>query len=55
MSLPVTSNPFAPAKSPMPPARFVPALAMIRLLAMRTPSFWLSGSARSGEPIRIEP
>ena len=46
-----------PAKRPMPPARLVPALAMIRLLAMRTSSLcWLvSGAGRSGVPMRMVP
>ena len=39
----------------MPPARLVPPLAMIRLLAMRTFSLWLlcPGPGRSGVPMRI--
>ncbi len=57
MSFAATSYASDPAKRPIPPARLVPALAMIRLFAIRTWSLcWLvSGAGRSGVPTRMAP
>ena len=57
MSFEAMSYPFAPAKIPMPPARLVPAFAMMRFLAMRTfgLSLLVPGAGRSGVPMRMVP